>query len=113
VRESERRIVMKSILLAITLLASHAFAVLPAKPTDYSGKVVAVSPQSISVEGRIGTRVFAIYPGTIFGRGAKGKLSDFFVGTPVTVVFSDTAGALKAENIRKSDPPKKPAPKKK
>jgi hypothetical protein len=103
---------MKSLLLLGSMLfAGNALAILPAKPTDYAGKVVAVSPQSISVDGRIGTRVFAIYPGTIFGRGAKGKLSDFPVGAKVTIVYSELAGALKAENIRISDPPKKPAPK--
>ena len=94
---------------ALTLAAQ---AVLPPKATDYAGKVVAVTDKAITVQGKIGTRVFQIYPGTIFGKGGRQKLADFKPGTPVIVVFSELTGVVKAENIRTEEPPKPKAPKK-
>ena len=66
---------------------------------------------AITVQGKIGTRVYQIYPGTVFGRGNKSKLANFTPGTPVIVVFSDVGGVMKAENIRNPDLDKKPAAK--
>ena len=97
-------------LLALAFLTTAAVAALPPKPTDYSGTVVAVTPQAITVQGKIGTRVFTIYPGTIFGKGGREKLAGFKPGGHVTVVFSEITGIVKAENIRTST---KPAPPKK
>ena len=95
-------------ILAVLILAAPA--ALPPKPTDYAGTVVGVNEQAITVQGKIGTRVFQIYPGTIFGKGNKQKLADFTPGTPVIVVFSEITGIVKAENIRTNTPPKpKPA----
>jgi hypothetical protein len=98
-----------ALLLSLPLFASAA---LPPRPTDYAGTVVAATPQAVTVQGKIGTRVFHIYPGTIFGKGNRQKLSDFTPGKPVIVVFSEMAGVSKAENIRTPEPPKrKPAEK--
>jgi hypothetical protein len=95
-------------ILAVLILAAPA--ALPPRPTDYAGNVVAATEQAITVQGKIGTRVFQIYPGTIFGKGNKQKLADFKPGTPVIVVFSEMGGVSKAENIRTNTPPKpKPA----
>ena len=98
-------------LLAVLILAAPA--ALPPRPTDYAGTVVAVNEQAITVQGKIGTRVFQIYPGTIFGKGNKQKLSDFKPGTPVIVVFSEITAIVKAENIRTNTPPKPKPPQKK
>lgn len=101
---------LAAILIVLTLFTHAA---LPPRPTDYAGTVVAANEQAITVQGKIGTRVFQIYPGTIFGKGNRQKLSDFKPGTPVIVVFSELTGVVKAENIRTADKPKpKPAPKK-
>ena len=91
-------------ILAVLILAAPA--ALPPRPTDFAGTVVAATEQAITVQGKIGTRVFQIYPGTIFGKGNKQKLADFIPGTPVIVVFSEMAGVSKAENIRTNTPPK-------
>jgi hypothetical protein len=96
-------------LFVLTLVAR---AVLPPKATDYAGKVVAVNEQAITVQGKIGTRVFQIYPGTIYGKGGRQKLADFKPGSPVIVVFSELTGVVKAENIRTEEPPKPKPPKK-
>jgi hypothetical protein len=94
-----------ALLLTLTLTAS---AELPPRPTDYAGTVVAVNEKAITVQGKIGTRVFQIYPGTIFGKGNKQKLSSFQPGGQVIVVFSEMGGVSKAENIRTPEPPKPP-----
>jgi hypothetical protein len=100
---------MKPLLAALFLAPAAAIAALPPKPTDYKGTVVEITPHAITVQGKIGTRVFRIYPGTVLGKGARQKLSDFKPGTPVTVVFSEITGIVKAENIRTSTPPPKKA----
>jgi hypothetical protein len=97
---------------ALILLIVAAQAALPPKVTDYPGTVVAATDKYIMVQGKIGTRVFEIYSGTIFGKGGKQKLADFKPGTPVIVVFSELTGVVKAENIRTVEPPK-PKPVKK
>jgi hypothetical protein len=98
---------LAAILFVLTLVTRAA---LPPKATDYAGNVVAANEQAITVQGKIGTRVFQIYPGTIFGKGGRQKLADFKPGTPVIVVFSELTGIVKAENIRTAEPPKPKAP---
>ena len=98
---------------AMILLVLAAHAALPPKVTDYAGTVVAATDKYIMVQGKVGTRVFEIYSGTIFGKGGKQKLADFKPGTPVIVVFSELTGVVKAENIRTVEPPKPKAPAKK
>jgi Cu/Ag efflux protein CusF len=82
------------------------------KNTDWEGSVAAISDTSITVKNPKGTRVFAIYPGTVFGQRASKKLSDFKVGDTVHVVFSEVGAQAKAENIRNPEQDKKPAQKK-
>ena len=94
---------LAAILILLTFVAQGA---LPPKATDYAGTVVAVNEQAITVQGKIGTRVFQIYPGTVFGKGARQKLADFKPGSQVIVVFSEMAGVSKAENIRTPEPAK-------
>jgi hypothetical protein len=101
---------MKQLLTALLLAPDAAFGALPPKATDYKGTVVEITQAAVTVQGKIGTRVFPIHPGTIFGRGGKQKLSDFKPGTHVTVVFSEITGIVKAENIRTSTPPAPKAP---
>ena len=82
------------------------------KNTDFEGSVTAISDTSVTVQGPKGTRIFAIYPGTVFGQRAAKKLADFKVGDTVHVVFSEVGAQAKAENIRKpADDKKKPAAK--
>jgi len=95
---------VKSLLSAFLLAPAAAIAALPPKATEYKGTVLEVTPRAITVQGKIGTRVFLIHPGTIFGKGAKQKPSDFKPGTHVTVVFSEISGIVKAENVRTSTP---------
>ncbi len=102
---------LRDLLLTLIFASSFAHATLPPKPIQYEGKVVAVTATAITVQGKIGTRVYQIYPGTVFGRGNKSKLANFTPGTPVIVVFSDVGGLMKAENIRNPDLDKKPAAK--
>src|SRR5687768_2583664 len=64
---------LAAILFVLTLVTHAA---LPPKATDYAGTIVAVNEKAITVQGKIGTRVFQIYPGTIFGKGASQKLAD-------------------------------------
>jgi hypothetical protein len=92
-------------------LTAAAPAALPPRPTDYAGTVVAANEKAITVQGKIGTRVFYLHPGTIFGKGNRQKLADFTPGAPVIVVFSEAGGISKAENIRTPEPPKPPRPK--
>src|SRR6478672_11713946 len=103
---------LSRLLALLCLLAVAASAELPPKATDYAGTVTAVTDTSITVKGQIGTRIFQVYPGTVFGKTNRQKLSDFKPGSQVIVVFSDVTGVVKAENIRHPDPVKpKPAPK--
>ena len=109
---------MKSI---VSLLATVAIffvtsvsspAKLPAKATDFQGAITAVTETSVTVKNPKGTRVFEIYPGTVFGQRAKGKFSDLKPGENVIVVFSEAGGKAKAENIRNpADDKKKPVAK--
>jgi hypothetical protein len=94
------------IAFALWFSLAMAIAGLPPKPTDYAGTVVAANEQAITVQGKIGTRVFPIYPGTVFGKGGRQKLADFKPGTPVIVVFSEITGIVRAENIRTAEAPK-------
>ena len=96
-----------ALLFILTLAASAA---LPPRPTDYAGNVVAADEKKITVQGKIGTRVFYLHPGTIYGKGNRQKLADFKPGSPVIVVFSEAAGISKAENVRTPEPPKPPKP---
>lgn len=111
--------IMKSFLhliACIFILASavpRAHAELPKKNTEFDGSIKAITESSITVENPKGTRVFAIYSGTVFGQRAAKKLSDFTVGEKVHVVFSEVRGKAQAENIRNPDEDKKPGAKKK
>jgi len=98
-------------ILASTTLRTHAE--LPKKNTEFAGSIKAITGSSITVESPKGTRVFAIYPGTVFGQRAAKKLSDFTVGEKVHVVFSEAGGKAQAENIRNPEEDKKPGDKKK
>ncbi len=102
---------IRHLILALFLSTSFAHAVLPQKAIQYEGTVVSATATALTVQGKGGTRVYQIYPGTIFGKGNKAKLADFTPGTHVLVVFSDVGGVVKAENIRNPDLDKKPAPK--
>ena len=101
--------------LGSSLRSSAAPAVKhPAKSTDFQGAVTAITETSIAVKNDKGTtRTFVIYPGTVFGQRAKGKFSDFKVGDTVHVVFGESGGQAKAENIRNpaDDKVKKPGKK--
>jgi hypothetical protein len=90
---------------------SHA-APPPKESTDFEGSIKAISATSITVQGPKGTKVFRIYPGTVFGQRAAKQLSDFTVNEKVRVVFSEAAGKAQAENIRNPDEDKKPGAKK-
>lgn len=109
---------MKAFLLPAAIVSlflatgPHADAELPKKNTEFDGHIAAIDAASITVKGDKGTRKFQIYPGTVFGQRASRKLADFTVGERVHVVFSDTAGQVKAENIRNPEEDrKKPAKK--
>ena len=97
-------------ILAEAVPRSHA--ALPAKSTDFDGTIKSITRTSITVQGPKGSRVFAIYAGTVFGQRAAKSLSDFTVGENVRVIFSEAAGKAQAENIRNPDEDKKPAAKK-
>jgi hypothetical protein len=103
-------------LLAVVVIlagaAHRSHAALPAKSTEFEGSIKAITEKSITVQGAKGTRVFVIYPGTVFGQRAAKTLSDFTVGEKVRVIFSEAAGKAQAENIRNPDEDKKPAAKK-
>ena len=92
--------------LALLSFAFTAGAALPPPATDFSGPVTAVTDKAITVKGRVGDRQFQIYPGTVFGAGNRQKLADFKPGTHVIVVFSESFGVWKAENIRTAPAPK-------
>lgn len=100
---------MKAIVMAtLFALVCAAPAAFPPKPTEFDGTVVACGPKGIIVRGRIGTRLFPIYEGTVFGAGRSQKLADFKPGTYVRVVFSEITGIVKAENIRTIPRPPEP-----
>jgi hypothetical protein len=112
--------VMKTLIFTITafvfLLLSSVSSPgkLPPKSTEFQGTIATINEASITVKSAKGTRAFAIYPGTVFGQRASGKLANFKPGDPVIVVFSESAGQTKAENIRNPElDKKKPAKKKK
>jgi hypothetical protein len=98
------------VLLSLLFCPIAGHAVLPPKNVEYKGRITAVTPKDITVQGKNSPRVFLIYPGTVFGAGARQKLADFKPGGYVTVVFSEITGIVKAENIRTTAPPKPKAP---
>jgi hypothetical protein len=93
------------------LAASPSSGALPKPITDWEGSVTAITESSITVQNPKGTRIFTIYPGTVFGKGGRKKLGDFKVGDIVHVVFGEQMGKARAENIRHPSEDKKPAPK--
>ena len=80
--------------------------------TQFDGTITAISDKAVIVKGATGEKTFAIHQGTVFGQGAKKKVSDFKAGDHVLVIFSIGGGQLKAENIRNPDADRKPAVKK-
>ena len=84
----------------------------PAPNTEWDGVIAAINPTSVAVQSPKGTKVFAIYPGTVFGQRAAKKVSDFKTGDKVRVVYSTIGTQTKAENIRNPDDDKKPGQKK-
>jgi hypothetical protein len=90
----------------------RSLAALPPKSTEFEGSIKSITDSSITVQSQKGTRVFAIYQGTVFGQRASKKLSDFTVGEKVHVVFSEAGGKAQAENIRNPEEDKKKAPNK-
>lgn len=107
----------KSLLVIIALLISLAsarvsHAALPLPNIQWEGVIAAINPTSVAVQNPKGTKVFAIYPGTVFGQRAAKKISDFKVGDKVLVIFSTTGTQTKAENIRNPDDDKVKAAKK-
>ena len=101
--------------LILLLLGSPGLcaAAKPKKSTDFEGAVTAIDETSVTVKSGTATKTFVIYPGTVFGQRAKGKISDFKVGETVHITFSEEAGKAKAENIRNPADDKKKAPGKK
>ncbi len=85
---------------------------LPPPNTEWDGAITAINPTSVAVQSPKGTKVFAIYPGTVFGQRAAKKVTDFKTGDKVRVVYSTAGTQTKAENIRNPDDDKKPGPKK-
>ena len=79
------------------------------KSTEWSGKIVAIDAASITVvNDRALTRAFLLTPGTVLGRDARGKLSDYKVGGRVAVSFSEIPGtnSAKAESLQIPKPKK-------
>ena len=99
---------------AVFLFAAMPFSrgAQPAPNTEWDGVIAALNAASVAVQSPKGTKVFAIYPGTVFGQRASKKISDFKVGDKVKVVFSSVGTQTKAENIRNPDDDKKPGAKK-
>ena len=97
------------LLAAVLAFFATAPVSLGAKPgsqapgTQWDGAITAINETSVTVKNPKGTKSFAIHPGTVFGQRAAKKLSDFKVGDNVLVIFGNTAGQLKAENIRHPD----------
>ena len=102
------------IALILSLFAAAPFcsAALPLPSIEWNGTIAAINEKSIAVQNPKGTKVFAVYPGTVFGQRAAKKISDFKVGDHVLVIFSTSGTQTKAENIRNPDADMKPAPKK-
>jgi hypothetical protein len=93
--------------LAPTTYAAGKTSVKPVNPfiksTEWSGKVVAIDEKTITVRNARGlNRPFYLYKGTVFGRNATGKWTDYKVGSMVNVSFSKVFGtnAEKAESIQ-------------
>ena len=84
----------------------------PVPGTEWDGVITAINATSVAVQSPKGTKVFAIYPGTVFGQRAAKKISDFKAGDKVKVVYSTVGTQTKAENIRNPDDDKKPGAKK-
>jgi len=99
-------------ILFLFAVAPSSRSAQPAPGTQLDGVIAAISATSITVKAQNGTKVFAIYPGTVFGQRAAKKISDFTVGEKVRVVYSSVGGQMKAENIRNPDDDKKPGQKK-
>ncbi len=103
-------------ILAVALFsfgaAPFSRGAMPAPSTEWDGVIAAINPTSVAVQSPKGTKVFAIYPGTVFGQRAAKKVSDFKVGDKVRVVFSSVGTQTKAENIRNPDADQKPGQKK-
>lgn len=102
---------LRHLLIALTLATSSALAAMPPKPIQFEGEIVSATDAAITVKGKGATRVYQIYPGTVFGKGNKSKLADFTPGTHVIVIFSNVGGVVKAENIRNPSLDPKPKPK--
>lgn len=104
-----------SFIIAILLTfaaAPFSDGALPPPITECEGVIAALNETSMAVQSPKGVKVFAIYPGTVFGQRAAKKISDFKVGDKVRVVFSTVGTQTKAENVRNPDDDKKPAQKK-
>jgi hypothetical protein len=84
----------------------------PAPDTEWNGVITAINATSIAVQSPKGTKVFAIYPGTVFGQRASKTISDFKAGDKVRIVYSTVGTQTKAENIRNPDDDKKGGQKK-
>jgi hypothetical protein len=105
---------LRCIATVLFLFAAAPFsnAALPPPSTEWEGTITSINATSVAVQSPKGTKVFAIYPGTVFGQRAAKKISDFKVGDNVRVVFSTAGSQMKAENIRNPEADKKPAAKK-
>ena len=101
-----------AIILCLFAAAPFSSAALPLPIIEWDGTIAAINEKSIAVQNPKGTKVFAIYPGTVFGQRALKKISDFKVGDHVLVIFSTVGTQTKAENIRNPDADRKPAAKK-
>lgn len=97
--------------LFLFTIASFSHGALPAPNTQWDGAITAISDTSVTVKSPKGTKVFTVYPGTVFGQRAAKKISDFKVGDNVLVVYSSVGSQLKAENVRNPADDKKPGKK--
>jgi hypothetical protein len=103
------------VLAAVLLLfaaAPFSRGAQPAPNTEWNGVIAAINATSIAVQSPKGTKVFAIYPGTVFGQRASKTISDFKVGDKIRVVYSTVGTQTKAENIRNPDDDRRPPQKK-
>ena len=101
-----------AVILSLFTAARFSSAALPPPSIEWDGTISAINEKSVAVQNPKGTKVFAVYPGTVFGQRASKTISDFKVGDHVLVIFSTSGTQTKAENIRNPDADKKPAPKK-
>ncbi len=98
-------------ILCLLAAAPISRGAVPPPSIEWDGTISAIDAKSVAVQNPKGTKVFAIYPGTVFGQRASKKISDFNVGDHVLVIFSTAGTQTKAENIRNPDADKKPAKK--